>query len=879
MNHALQIRFILAAVAIIAMTTGGHVVIAQVFGPGELSNNHSRWDSLAHCDKCHSTGKKIDRDKCLSCHLPLQNRIRQHKGFHGQKRVRTATCQSCHPEHRGKDTPLIHWQQTEKIKSGTFNRDQFNHAQTGWPLRGAHGKAKCKSCHQPRLIRDDSVLKYIRTHPKATPFQGLSTRCVDCHFDEHRGQLKTKCDKCHNETAFKPVPKFKHNSYWKLIGAHQKTDCAKCHPTHQDTTYSSKQFPKPRSATYLQMNSIPHEKCIDCHKDPHQKRFGENCLSCHNSDNWLMERPPRDISFHDHTEFPLLGRHRFVPCEHCHPRNKHGKMKQTPIPHKRCNTCHPNAHPDFSVGNHLKRDCRDCHDNYGYSPSRFTVDDHQKLHFPLSAPHQAVACPQCHTQKMGNPIVSKIAHRVSGFTALKVVSPWRMKSTIHKNNCDACHDSPHRNQFAKQQCTHCHRKDTWEIDAGNWKHNEHSKYEMSGRHQKVPCADCHKTESDLSGSFVRYRPISHTDCIPCHDDQHLGQFRLLPPQKKCRECHTETGFTPSLFDHNNLKMSAFPLNGKHQKVRCIQCHPRSQLSEVAYAKRYRPTVTDCDLCHKDQHNGAFRKTTTKHDPLKKRFRDTVEKQSEEGMWHAPANWFPSPEKRTDCRSCHQEEGWQNVQFNHNNTRFPLKGRHLQTACEKCHTKDIKKVISSDCVGCHEDVHQGSLGANCKECHNENGFRQTSPNMFAKHNRTQFPLIGRHAALPCVECHRDTNSREFNKVPKECIACHADDIPSAGEAAIDHSAINMACDRCHTSVGWETAAFEGHDRCFPIGTFSKHGTVSCKKCHQGNPPTQLTDCSTGRFSCIQCHGCETSRHRHVSGYSCEDERCYQCHRNP
>ncbi|MBN2524921.1 MAG: hypothetical protein JXR76_00920 [Deltaproteobacteria bacterium] len=878
-QRKMHLVFLISTVFSMSISISGNAA-GQVFSPGKLSNAHAQWDSLNHCDKCHTPGQKIDRQKCLTCHRPLAERIRKQQGFHGQKQIRKQRCEKCHPEHRGQEASLVDWTKSSISGAPPTSKKQFDHLQTGWPLKGAHAKAECADCHQSRRIKDAKVLAYLKTTRDAETFQGLSTACIDCHFDEHRGQLKAACDKCHTEKSFKPVSKFTHDKYWKLEGAHKKVPCIKCHLEQTDATYSQKAFPKPRAATYLKMNGIPHDSCTDCHTDAHHNRFGKNCLSCHNVNSWVIDTPTRDLSFHNRTDFPLLGRHRFVPCERCHPRNAKGNMKLTPIAHERCNTCHPNAHPDFSPAHYLKRDCGECHTNGGFAPSKFTLNDHQKTKFPLSAPHQTVACPVCHLNKMGQPVTDTGSKKLAGFTAKRVLSKWRLISDVAPQKCDRCHASPHRSQFAGQQCTNCHNGTSWRIDATTWQHEKHSTYALKGRHKKVACAKCHLTESDLDGTFVRYRPIDHADCTPCHGDHHLGQFRLLSPKKKCSNCHEEKGFAPSKFDHNNPAFCTFPLRGKHLKTRCIKCHPRTTLADGVSTIRYRPTLSDCDLCHADEHRGAFSKAATvQHRPNSAIPSAGTSPPNARDLWGAPKNWFPPQSTRTDCSACHKESGWHDVQFDHSQTTFPLKGHHRQVPCDQCHKKDISTPLPLNCVGCHEDVHRGSLGANCAECHNEEGFRNTSPAVLARHNRTRFPLVGRHAALPCTECHRDANGREFQKVPTQCVACHAKDIPAPGQTSVDHSAIHMACDRCHTPVSWKTAAFEGHDRCFPIGTFSKHGSVSCTKCHQGAPPSSLSDCSTGTFSCRQCHGCQTARHRGVPGYACEDRRCYECHRNP
>jgi len=55
-------------------------------------------------------------------------------------------------------------------------------------------------------------------------------------------------------------------------------------------------------------------------------------------------------------------------------------------------------------------------------------------------------------------------------------------------------------------------------------------------------------------------------------------------------------------------------------------------------------------------------------------------------------------------------------FDHSKTRFPLAGKHLKVACEKCHTKALRET-PRECDTCHkkDDVHRGRR-PDCAKCH-------------------------------------------------------------------------------------------------------------------------------------------------------------------
>ena len=93
-------------------------------------------EGIENCTKCHTSGKQLSADKCLSCHTLLRDRIKQKKGLHAQPDYNK--CDVCHIEHQGRDFDLIYW------KDG---KNEFNHELTGYKLEGAHSKLECEKCH------------------------------------------------------------------------------------------------------------------------------------------------------------------------------------------------------------------------------------------------------------------------------------------------------------------------------------------------------------------------------------------------------------------------------------------------------------------------------------------------------------------------------------------------------------------------------------------------------------------------------------------------------------------------------------------------------------------------------------------------------------
>lgn len=234
-----------------------------------------------------------------------------------------------------------------------------------------------------------------------------------------------------------------------------------------------------------------------------------------------------------------------------------------------------------------------------------------------------------------------------------------------------------------------------------------------------------------------------------------------------------------------------------------------------------------------------------------------------------------PHQRLDfeCSSCHTEEEWKKIHFDHDQTHFPLQHKHRHLSCHLCH--DIKDFGSTRaiCVDCHLDVHQSRLGVNCDRCHDEQGWQILSPQK--AHASTAFPLLGAHARLDCKVCHRGEIQGEFAVLESDCSTCHSglyEETKNPNHAVMGFS---RRCEQCHSFFSWTPANFGDHNAFFPINS-GAHADVwkDCTTCHylQNN---------YNEFSCFQnCHehnkNSMDSHHREVGGYSYDSQRCLSCH---
>ncbi len=378
--------------------------------------------------------------------------------------------------------------------------------------------------------------------------------------------------------------------------------------------------------------------------------------------------------------------------------------------------------------------------------------------------------------------------------------------------CMACHKdvgadvrnkAGYHGRLTEVVCKSCHTEHKGrearivELDKKKFDHNK-TDYVLKGKHEKTDCEKCH-----VEGK--KYREAA-SDCNSCHkkDDEHKGK---LGP--KCGDCHTENNWKEARFDHDTTK---FPLKGKHVDVKCADCHKNNN---------YKETPKTCFACH----------------------RGIDEKKGHKGQYG---------EK---CETCHNDKAWKPSTFNHDvDTKYALRGKHQKTACKDCHTGNLyKEKTSQECYACHkkDDKHKESLGKNCASCHTEKNWKDIPK---FDHDKSDFPLLGKHAKVECKECHKSTMYKE---APKDCYSCHSKD---------DKHQKNLGpkCGDCHNERDWKTT--EGlfkHERTkFPLKNAHAKPELKCASCHK-----DLTSFRNTPLDCLSCHK-KDDKHEGQLGAKCE-----------
>lgn len=226
-----------------------------------------------------------------------------------------------------------------------------------------------------------------------------------------------------------------------------------------------------------------------------------------------------------------------------------------------------------------------------------------------------------------------------------------------------------------------------------------------------------------------------------------------------------------------------------------------------------------------------------------------------------------------CQNCHTFTGWTPIrqipEFDHNQTRFPLRGMHEKVGCRQCHTSLDFRNAGTQCADCHADIHRRQMGANCQQCHTVKGWQVSLETVRQHQNR--FPLVGAHATLECSSCHVAAAAGRFQGLPTDCVACHYTTYAKTTAPAHQAAAFPTTCQSCHRSMdSWFGASFD-HTALTGFALNGAHAQLACSSCHQGG---HYQGTSANCFSCHQKDYVAAKTPDHVQAML--PQTCSMCH---
>jgi hypothetical protein len=466
---------------------------------------------------------------------------------------------------------------------------------------------------------------------------------------------------------------------------------------------------------------------------------------------------------------------------------------------------------------------------------------------PLAEPHRAyegtTQCLRCHAPRGKGSMDDRCLACHTEIDWLKARGRG-LHARDAKGACATCHPDHAGRDFALVR---------WEEgSAGRFDHAR-AGWTLAGKHATLACADCHQPKHQRSGGAALIRKQDRarswlgleTACASCHADPHRAQLGI-----DCAACHDERAWKPApRFDHARTE---YPLTGEHATLACEKCHLAPALATARGPKgeplaQWKPLPhRDCTPCHADPHAGRFPKA---------------------------------------CATCHRTSGWTTIDprgFDHDRTRYPLRGRHAEVACEKCHDPKTAwgpKPRFAACGNCHRDAHAGKATlagkpADCAACHRVEGYDRPVYTV-AMHAASAYPLEGRHATTPCVRCHTQgpagsearlgTARVLLRPASAACTDCHHD--PHGGRyAAGSAHARTAGCRACHTLSAFRPSAMDvAQHATTPFPLEGAHRAVPCVACHaelkaapaastlaaeaKGARPLRFAE---SRKACVECH---------------------------
>jgi hypothetical protein len=490
---------------------------------------------------------------------------------------------------------------------------------------------------------------------------------------------------------------------------------------------------------------------------------------------------------------------------------------------------------------------------------------------PLAAPHASLEgtsqCLQCHATRGAKAGMDEKCLACHKEVAWMRTAKRGLHASVAAKDCASCHPDHGGRDFALV---------AWEEGAAEKFDHRRAGFALEGKHARLECAKCHTPalQKSPAAALVKKKDRAkswlglQTACADCHADPHRGQLG-----RACASCHSQEAWAPAGgLDHAKTK---FPLTGAHAKVECLKCHAAPQVVKGTDAKgrplpEWKPLPhADCASCHKDPHAGRF---------------------------------------KAACAKCHTTADWKAINrtgFDHDATRYPLRGRHALVACEKCHDPKVpasQKPKFAQCLDCHRDAHAGTATlagrpADCAACHTVNGWRPSAYTV-AAHAASAWPLEGAHVRAACDGCHVRRPDSPANRAAlgparvvlrpakAACTDCHGD--PHAGRFRPGGPRPKANdCRACHGPEAWRPSRYDAAQHASAAYRLEgAHVAVPCVACHaelKARPAssTRVADAAAMRplrfeeraRACAECH-----RDPHEGQFAKRKDRgaCEACH---
>ena len=419
---------------------------------------------------------------------------------------------------------------------------------------------------------------------------------------------------------------------------------------------------------------------------------------------------------------------------------------------------------------------------------------------------------------------------------------------------------------------------------------------------QAECSQCH-TDTNTGGFaspsvfLGTVHPGLTSGCEGCHTSRFIPnnpnvikQPSHLPTGQDCDVCHTNTAFTPSIFDHLGITGN------------CESCHDGSSnnLAVGALGKASDPTpphpatTQDCGVCHGTgggTTGGTFADASFDHTG---RVDNCEECHGDNATGAVTKKNNGHVTTTQDCSICHVPGTFANAVFDHTG---------IVDNCASCHgvtstgppSDTIHQSPLGDCSVCHNTTafagarfDHSNVTGNCASCHDGATARgkipppdhvPTTQDCSVCHQTTGFiPGIFSHDGIVdnCRSCHNNAfavgKSVTHLQTNQDCGICHTTRLPLSFTGAVfDHTGIVNNCASCHdgnTAIGMDAKTNPAH-----LAT-----NLDCSSCHTTatfKGGTWVHDAST-KNNCDNCHISNGGATSKPNGHLSTNEQCDVCH---
>ncbi|MBL1274872.1 MAG: hypothetical protein COB30_002180 [Ectothiorhodospiraceae bacterium] len=706
---------------------------------------------------------------------------------------------------------------------------------------------------------------------------GITRGCDTCHngitaIGKNEGHFVTdaECSACHNTSNFKDA----------FVDHSTITEnCASC---HDGTTATGQTIGHPEmsvdcgichSTSIFSLDGVFNHRVVDASVQP--------CEDCHTDSNSISARGKAAAVNHPPTT---------ADCGVCHGVGggnfADGIFDHTGIVNN-CNKCHGDAGNGSGLGKSITHiptsaDCSVCHTVGTFTTGFFTHN---------SEIVDPVSCTSCHdgTFTLGlteNHLPTTEDCRLCHLNTDTFTDATFDHAGVDTRNCSVCHNGDistgkNTNHLPTiRDCSDCHNSSQFTDFKG-----------ASFDHQDTDtiCASCH------DGIIAIDKTADHIpaqkECSQCHTDTTTGGFAMsifmddvhpglssgcegchtlrffadtptalkstnhIPTSQDCRVCHTNTAFSPNIFDHTGITGN------------CTSCHD-GNFVDPAGALGITPdhlvTTEDCGLCHGIGAN--FTDGVFDHTGIVDSCSDCHGDNGTGAITKKNAGHVPTTQ---DCSVCHVVGTFATAVFDHVG---------IVDNCTACHdgsiaiatVKNISHIpTTEDCSVCHNTTvfagakfdHTGILN-NCATCHDGN---------------TTIGKDGSHVPTndDCNVCHQTTGfipaTFDHTGIVDNCQSCH--DGTLAQGKGNNHVQTTADCGLCHTPTGFVPATFDHSAISNNTRCDSCHGVTATGTDAKTNPPHIPTS-----LDCRSCHTTATFAGGTWTHDSSSTGRCDSCHNN-